>query len=299
MPHCRARPQGQAGARTGSTPTTSSEPGPGCAPGRAAPRAGGFPHTPRSGRGETGSTGVHVMPQGRHHRIHAQDRLHRNRQRVAQEAARLMSEHGIRDYHQAKLKAAERMGVDDEQALPRNREIEQALRERQRIFHGHEQPQALRRRREAALARPWASWPVSSRAWSARYWTARPTTIRRSACTCSATIRRRCRTSCANTASRSSRAPAACGWIASDRRIPGLPIPADELPFDLTVFPRWRCARPRCGASTSVPWSAPRSARWTRCWPRARRARTKRASRTLAIRATAATQNAPASGAFR
>lgn len=90
------------------------------------------------------------MARGRHHRIHAQDRLHRNRQRVAQEAARLMSEHGIRDFHHAKLKAAERMGVDDEQSLPRNREIEQALRERQRIFHGHEQPQALRRRREAA-----------------------------------------------------------------------------------------------------------------------------------------------------
>jgi hypothetical protein len=91
------------------------------------------------------------MARGRHHRIHAQDRLQRNRRRVAQEAARLMSEHGIRDFHHAKLKAAERMGVEDEQALPRNREIEHALRERQRIFHSHEQPQALRRRREAAL----------------------------------------------------------------------------------------------------------------------------------------------------
>jgi hypothetical protein len=90
------------------------------------------------------------MPRGRHHRIHAQDRLQRNRHRVAQEAARLMSEHGIRDFHHDKLKAAERMGVVDEQALPRNREIEQALRERQRIFHSHEQPQALQRRREAA-----------------------------------------------------------------------------------------------------------------------------------------------------
>ncbi len=90
------------------------------------------------------------MARGRHHRIHALDRLHRHRQRVAQEAARLMSEHGIRDFHQAKLKAAERMGVVDDQALPRNREIEQALREHQRIFHGHEQPHALRRRREAA-----------------------------------------------------------------------------------------------------------------------------------------------------
>ena len=91
------------------------------------------------------------MSRGEHHRIHAHDRLQRNRLRVAQEAARLMSEHGIRDFHHAKLKAAERLGILDTQSLPRNLEIEQALREHQRLFLGDSQPQLLRQRREAAV----------------------------------------------------------------------------------------------------------------------------------------------------
>ncbi|HZX71090.1 MAG TPA: hypothetical protein VFE77_09755 [Rhodanobacter sp.] len=91
------------------------------------------------------------MSRGEHHRIHAHDRLQRNRLRVAQEAARLMSEHGIRDFHHAKLKAAERLGIVDTQALPRNLEIEQALREHQRLFLADRQPQLLRQRREAAI----------------------------------------------------------------------------------------------------------------------------------------------------
>jgi hypothetical protein len=91
------------------------------------------------------------MARGEHHRIHAQDRVQRNRLRVAQEAARLMSEHGIRDFHRAKRKAAERLGVLDEQALPRNHEIEQALREHQRLFQSESQPVLLRERREAAI----------------------------------------------------------------------------------------------------------------------------------------------------
>ncbi len=91
------------------------------------------------------------MARGEHHRLHAQDRMQRNRIRVAQEAARLMSEHGIRDFHHAKTKAAERLGVHDAQALPRNNEIEQALRERQRLFDADSQPQQLLQRREAAV----------------------------------------------------------------------------------------------------------------------------------------------------
>jgi hypothetical protein len=62
-----------------------------------------------------------------------------------------MSEHGIRDFHHAKLKAAERLGILDTQALPRNLEIEQALREHQRLFPADSQPQLLRQRREAAV----------------------------------------------------------------------------------------------------------------------------------------------------
>jgi hypothetical protein len=91
------------------------------------------------------------MSRDEHHRIHAHDRQQRNRHRVAQEAARLMSEHGIRDFHHAKLKAAERLGIVDTLALPRNREIEDALREHQRLFQADTQPYMLHERREAAL----------------------------------------------------------------------------------------------------------------------------------------------------
>ncbi|HET6431212.1 hypothetical protein [Dyella sp.] len=91
------------------------------------------------------------MARGEHHRIHAHDRLQRNRLRIAQEAARLMSEHGIRDFHHAKIKASERLGIADAQSLPRNNEIEQALREHQRIFHADSQPQRVRQCREAAI----------------------------------------------------------------------------------------------------------------------------------------------------
>ncbi|KAF1691983.1 hypothetical protein [Pseudoxanthomonas koreensis] len=83
-------------------------------------------------------------------RQHAETRTRERRSRLAHEAARLMAEGGIRDFHQAKIKAAARLGIRDDASLPRNREIEEALREYQRIFLGDSQAQALRRRREAA-----------------------------------------------------------------------------------------------------------------------------------------------------
>ncbi len=86
-----------------------------------------------------------------HAHTHAQTRTRERRQQLAHEAARLMAEGGIRDYHQAKLKAAQRLGIVDDASLPRNREIEDALREYQRLFLGEGQPAQLRRRREAAL----------------------------------------------------------------------------------------------------------------------------------------------------
>lgn len=85
------------------------------------------------------------------HQVHAEGRTHQLRRRVALEAARLISEHGIRDYGMAKRKAAAHVGVSDEGYLPRNREIEDALREHQRLFQSDAQPEALRRRREVAL----------------------------------------------------------------------------------------------------------------------------------------------------
>ncbi|HWS78859.1 MAG TPA: hypothetical protein VN205_10855 [Thermomonas sp.] len=86
-----------------------------------------------------------------HAHTHAQTKTRERRQHLAFEAARLMAEGGIRDYHQAKLKAAQRLGISDDASLPRNREIEDALREYQRLFLGSDQPNELRRRREAAL----------------------------------------------------------------------------------------------------------------------------------------------------
>ena len=83
-------------------------------------------------------------------RQHAETRTRERRRRLAHEAARLMAEGGIRDFHQAKLKAAARLGIHDDASLPRNREIEEALREYQRIFLGDSQARALHRRREAA-----------------------------------------------------------------------------------------------------------------------------------------------------
>ena len=86
-----------------------------------------------------------------HARQHAESRTRERRRRLAHEAARLMAEGGIRDYHQAKLKAASRLGIHDDASLPRNREIEDALREYQRLFAGPAHATGLRVRREAAL----------------------------------------------------------------------------------------------------------------------------------------------------
>lgn len=94
------------------------------------------------------------MPEARqfiHAQVHAQTRTRERRQRLAHEAARLIAEDGVRDYHQAKLKAARRLGISEDAALPRNREIEDALRAYQRLFHADDQPAELQRRREAAL----------------------------------------------------------------------------------------------------------------------------------------------------
>jgi len=86
-----------------------------------------------------------------HARQHAETRTRERRRRLAHEAARLIAEGGFRDYHQAKRKAAARLGIHDDASLPRNREIEDALREYQRLFDRDQQPAALRARREGAL----------------------------------------------------------------------------------------------------------------------------------------------------
>lgn len=71
---------------------------------------------------------------------------------VANEAARIMQEHGVTDFRDAKSKAAERLGLGKSAPLPNNTEIAAALAERQRIFQGDTQPELLEGLRHVALA---------------------------------------------------------------------------------------------------------------------------------------------------
>ncbi len=71
---------------------------------------------------------------------------------MAQEAARIMAEHGVHDFLTAKRKAAERYGNPDDAAWPRNTEIEAALIEYQRLFAADTHGSRLQRQRSAALA---------------------------------------------------------------------------------------------------------------------------------------------------
>lgn len=73
------------------------------------------------------------------------------RQRLAQEAARIILESGLHDFRHAKLKAAERLDAPDTRNLPTNREIEQAIVEYQRLFMADSHPQHLKHLRETAL----------------------------------------------------------------------------------------------------------------------------------------------------
>jgi len=75
------------------------------------------------------------------------------REQLAQEAARLIVDHGIHDYGQAKRKAAQRFRVRQAGALPSNAEVESSVIERQRIFapDSHEYRLAAMRRLAADI----------------------------------------------------------------------------------------------------------------------------------------------------
>jgi hypothetical protein len=75
----------------------------------------------------------------------------RMRQRIAAEAARIMTEEHLSDFYRAKHKAAARLGAVNTRNLPRNDEIETALVEYQRLFRADSQPVRLKRLRETAL----------------------------------------------------------------------------------------------------------------------------------------------------
>ena len=70
---------------------------------------------------------------------------------LAQEAAKYIAEGAMGDFHAAKLKAAEKLGLGNAGGLPTNAEIEAAITAHQRLFHGEAHRQHVRTLREAAL----------------------------------------------------------------------------------------------------------------------------------------------------
>ena len=78
--------------------------------------------------------------------------IDRARLMLAQEAARIIAEHGVDDYRAAKIKAAERLSLTTRGSLPGNDEIEKALADHLVLFHGDAHIDLLRRLRTAALS---------------------------------------------------------------------------------------------------------------------------------------------------
>lgn len=76
----------------------------------------------------------------------------RARRILAQEAARIIVDHGVRDYRVAKVKAAERLGLNARGALPGNAEIERAVAEHLELFGRDSHGDFLRLMRRAALS---------------------------------------------------------------------------------------------------------------------------------------------------
>ena len=72
------------------------------------------------------------------------------RQHIATDAARIMAEEGVRDFHTAKRKAAARLGLPETTHLPGNDEVDTALQEYLRLFHAGRHNQSVRRLRELA-----------------------------------------------------------------------------------------------------------------------------------------------------
>jgi len=70
---------------------------------------------------------------------------------VAAEAARILATEGQHNYHAAKKKAAERIGVSERLALPSNIEVKDALRTYQALYGGRAHRDNLEKLRHAAV----------------------------------------------------------------------------------------------------------------------------------------------------
>lgn len=82
---------------------------------------------------------------------HSNNKDQRMRQQLAQEAARIIAEEGIKDFYVAKQKAAERLHAPHTHNLPRNDEIKWALDQYQRLFKSDSQPSHLQQLRQSSL----------------------------------------------------------------------------------------------------------------------------------------------------
>jgi hypothetical protein len=82
---------------------------------------------------------------------HQKTRPDNRRASLANEAARIIQEQGLKDFRSAKDKAVERLGYRNAGALPSNGEIETALAERNRIFRGDLHLAHLEQLRQTAL----------------------------------------------------------------------------------------------------------------------------------------------------
>jgi hypothetical protein len=78
-------------------------------------------------------------------------RLQHVRLDIAAEAARIIATEGQQNYHAAKKKAAERRGVSDRLALPRNLEVKDALRTYLELYGGSTHTDNLASLRRAAV----------------------------------------------------------------------------------------------------------------------------------------------------
>lgn len=82
----------------------------------------------------------------------ASHNIDRERARLAQEAARIIVEQGIQDFRLAKIKAAERLSLSTQGALPNNTEIDAAVADHLRLFGGDAHTTLLTSLRQAALS---------------------------------------------------------------------------------------------------------------------------------------------------
>ncbi len=78
-------------------------------------------------------------------------RLLQLRQRIAQQAARLMADEGISDYGFAKRKAGRQLGIMEDNCMPTNAEVEEEIKLFHEIYNSDGQAEALQQLRSDAL----------------------------------------------------------------------------------------------------------------------------------------------------